>query len=114
MRSPHLLLANAVSRPALARRIVCGLAALALAALYAATLQTHISGSFGETSPQNILHNEYIKDVAEIQVALTSGGRFTTPATRCSPSWATCSPSRCARWASSRPLPPASTRRPGA
>jgi hypothetical protein len=61
-------------RPALARRAALGLAALALAGLYAATLQTHISGSFGETSPQNILKNEYIKDVSEIQVALNVWG----------------------------------------
>ena len=74
MRSPHLLPAAHLSRPALARWIVCGLAALALGGLYAATLQTHISGSFSETSPQNILYNEYIKDVAEIQVALNVWG----------------------------------------
>ncbi len=60
--------------PALVRRAAPALAALALAGLYAATLQTHISGSFAETSPQNILHNEYIKDVGEIQVALNVWG----------------------------------------
>ncbi|GAB4423158.1 MAG: hypothetical protein Kow00106_20240 [Anaerolineae bacterium] len=50
------------------------LPALALLVLYGITLQTHISGSFGETTPQNILKNEYIKDVAEIQVALNVWG----------------------------------------
>ena len=74
MRSTPLHTAAHLSRPALARWIVCALAALALAGLYAATLQTHISGSFGETSAQNILYNEYIKDVAEIQVALNVWG----------------------------------------
>ncbi|MCZ7541718.1 MAG: aspartyl/glutamyl-tRNA amidotransferase subunit C [Anaerolineae bacterium] len=55
MRSTPLHTAAHLSRPALARWIVCALAALALAGLYAATLQTHISGSFGETSARNIL-----------------------------------------------------------
>ncbi len=54
--------------------LLSALPALALLLLYAVTLQTHISGSFGETSPQNILKNEYIKDVAEIQVALNAWG----------------------------------------
>ncbi|MCL4238314.1 MAG: DUF2723 domain-containing protein [Anaerolineae bacterium] len=74
MRSPRSLSVAYLFRPAPARWIVCGLAALALAGLYAATLQTHISGSFGETSARNILYNEYIKDVAEIQVALNIWG----------------------------------------
>ena len=47
---------------------------LALAAIYAATLQTHISGSFQENTSANILKNEYIKDVGEIQVALNVWG----------------------------------------
>jgi len=47
---------------------------LILVLAYAATIQTHISGSFGETSPGNIHKNEYIKDVAEIQVALNAWG----------------------------------------
>ena len=74
MRSTPLHTAAHLSRPALARWIVCALPALALAGLAAATLQTHISCSFGETSAQNILYNEYIKDVAEIQVALNVWG----------------------------------------
>ena len=41
---------------------------------YAVTLQTHISGSFEENTPANILKNEYIKDVSEIQVALNTWG----------------------------------------
>ena len=60
--------------PGVWRQIASFLPALALLLLYAATLQTHISGSFGETSPQNVLRNEYIKDVAEIQVALNVWG----------------------------------------
>ena len=51
-----------------------GGALLALALSYAATLQTHISGSFPEKTPALILKNEYIKDVAEIQVALNLWG----------------------------------------
>ncbi|MEW6579004.1 MAG: DUF2723 domain-containing protein [Chloroflexota bacterium] len=74
MRSPQPHAAAHLFRSTLARWIVCGLVVLALAGLYAATLQTHISGSFSETSPQNVLYNEYIKDVAEIQVALNLWG----------------------------------------
>ncbi len=51
-----------------------GAVALALALSYAATLQTHISGSFPEKTPALVLKNEYIKDVAEIQVALNLWG----------------------------------------
>jgi hypothetical protein len=47
---------------------------LVLAVVYASTLQTHISGSFQESTPDQILKNEYIKDVAEIQVALNAWG----------------------------------------
>jgi uncharacterized membrane protein YGL010W len=47
---------------------------IALAAVYASTLQTHISGSFQESTPAQILKNEYIKDVSEIQVALNTWG----------------------------------------
>ena len=47
---------------------------LALGILYAATLQTHISGSFPESTAASILKNEYIKDVSEIQVALNVWG----------------------------------------
>lgn len=54
--------------------VLSALPALALLVLYAVTLQTHISGSFGETTPENVLKNEYIKDVAEIQVALNVWG----------------------------------------
>ena len=55
-------------------RVLAGCAVLALIGVYAATLQTHISGSFEETTPDNILKNEYIKDVSEIQVALNVWG----------------------------------------
>ncbi len=47
---------------------------VALVALYAATLQTHISGSFPERGAEHMLKNEYIKDVSEIQVALNLWG----------------------------------------
>jgi uncharacterized membrane protein YGL010W len=47
---------------------------IALVAVYASTLQTHISGSFQESTPAQILKNEYIKDVSEIQVALNAWG----------------------------------------
>ncbi len=50
------------------------LALLALGSVYAVTLQTHISGSFQESTKASILKNEYIKDVAEIQVALNVWG----------------------------------------
>ncbi|MBN2303695.1 MAG: DUF2723 domain-containing protein [Anaerolineae bacterium] len=56
------------------RAIVLVTALGALLLLYAVTLQTHISGSFEETTPESILKNEYIKDVAEIQVALNVWG----------------------------------------
>jgi hypothetical protein len=49
-------------------------AGIILAGVYAATLQTQISGSFKETSPASVLKNEYIKDVSEIQVALNVWG----------------------------------------
>lgn len=54
--------------------VACAAAVLAIAALYALTLQTQISGSFAEQSPELVLKNEYIKDVAEIQVALNTWG----------------------------------------
>lgn len=57
----------------LLRAIAAG-AVIALIALYASTLQTHISGSFPEHGPGLILKNEYIKDVGEIQVALNVWG----------------------------------------
>lgn len=66
--------ANRRPRPTRGRWALSALPALALLLLYLVTLQTHVSGSFGETSPQNILKNEYIKDVAEIQVALNVWG----------------------------------------
>ncbi len=47
---------------------------IALVVVYASTLQSHISGSFQETTPAQILKNEYIKDVSEIQVALNAWG----------------------------------------
>jgi hypothetical protein len=47
---------------------------LALAVVYASTLQTQISGSFQKNAPDQVLKNEYIKDVAEIQVALNVWG----------------------------------------
>lgn len=47
---------------------------LALIALYALTLQPHISGSFPDKSDALHLKNEYIKDVSEIQVALNVWG----------------------------------------
>jgi len=50
------------------------LTVLVLGGLYAATLQTHISGSFPESTPESVLKNEYIKDVSEIQVALNVWG----------------------------------------
>ena len=56
------------------RVIGVGGTVLALALSYALTLQTHISGSFAEKSPALVLKNEYIKDVAEIQVALNVWG----------------------------------------
>jgi hypothetical protein len=55
-------------------RVLAVCALLALIGVYAATLQTHISGSFEETTPENVLKNEYIKDVSEIQVALNAWG----------------------------------------
>lgn len=54
--------------------LVILLVVAALLGTYAATLQTHISGSFQETTPDRIRQNEYIKDVAEIQVALNAWG----------------------------------------
>lgn len=54
--------------------VLAGLSLVMLAGLYAAALQTHISGSFQETSPASTLKNEYIKDVSEIQVALNVWG----------------------------------------
>jgi len=56
------------------QRAALPLIALALLALYGATLQTHISGTFDERTPDLILKNETIKDVAEIQVALNIWG----------------------------------------
>jgi Flp pilus assembly pilin Flp len=86
--SPHLTLWSYM--PALLSRrlnirvveyalISCAL--LALAAVYVGTLQTHISGSFQETTPDQVLKNEYIKDVAEIQVALNVWGTIHHTAT---------------------------------
>jgi hypothetical protein len=56
------------------RRAYFVLMLLVLIVVYASTLQTHISGSFQESTPGQILKNEYIKDVAEIQVALNVWG----------------------------------------
>lgn len=58
----------------LPRYTVPAAALLVLLGVYAATLQTRISGSFQETGSASILKNEYIKDVAEIQVALNVWG----------------------------------------
>ena len=55
-------------------RLLILLAIVALALLYTATLQTHISGSFEGTTRAQVLKNEYVKDVAEIQVALNVWG----------------------------------------
>jgi hypothetical protein len=60
--------------PAPPRTLIIILVLLTLGGLYAATLQTHISGSFQESTESSILKNEYIKDVAEIQVALNVWG----------------------------------------
>ncbi|MCD4686972.1 MAG: hypothetical protein K8S97_13660, partial [Anaerolineae bacterium] len=59
--------------PILKRAALLG-AVLMLLALYALTLQTHISGSFPEQNDALILKNEYIKDVGEIQIALNIWG----------------------------------------
>ncbi len=56
------------------RRVVASGLVLGLALIYLFTLQTHIGGSFPESTPASILKNEYIKDVAEIQVALNVWG----------------------------------------
>ena len=54
--------------------VIAVLSLLVLAGSYAATLQTHISGSFEQGRPGDMLKNDYIKDVAEIQVALNVWG----------------------------------------
>jgi hypothetical protein len=54
--------------------LIAALLLLVLAGSYAATLQTHIGGSFEQGRPGDALKNEYIKDVAEIQVALNVWG----------------------------------------
>lgn len=59
--------------PMLKRMALLG-TVLALLALYALTLQTHISGSFPAQHADLFLKNEYIKDVGEIQVALNIWG----------------------------------------
>jgi hypothetical protein len=63
-----------MNTPHITKNYLAILVLLVLASIYTLTLQTHISGSFQESTAASILKNEYIKDVAEIQVALNVWG----------------------------------------